>query len=133
MVIRTETLPWPLDPELVKILEAELAKADLAPGEGAVITFRDPDFSADTGGFHPVEVAVSQEGNIIYITDFAYFGRPPHSELAKELDFDFALGTFQHFGAEFPLRRGYELFRLFQANFLAYHDGGAYVATVDPM
>lgn len=133
MNIRTDNLPWPIDLKLQALLQEELARAKLPPETGAIATLRDPDFSADSGGYHPVEIAVTHDGTIIYITDFAYFGRPPHCELAKELDFDFAMGLFQHFGVEYLISEGHELYKLWQSNFLAYHRGGAYTVTVEPM
>ena len=103
MNIETAGLPWPLHKNLVQIVEDELTTAGIAKEVGGILTFRDPGFSPESGGFHPVEVAVGPGGRIEYITDFGYFGKPPHCELAKELDFDFSLGLFQHFGVEFPV------------------------------
>lgn len=132
MQLRTETLPWPLDREFHSLLQEELKKADISTSSGAVISFRDPDFTPETGGFHPVEIAVAPDGSIQYITDFAYFGRPPHCELAKELDFDFSLGLFQHFGIEFDIAEAKEVFGLWQCNFLSYVRMDAYAVSVVP-
>lgn len=133
MVIRTDNLPWPLNPRLRTILQEELARAELPENSGAVITFRDPDYCADTGGFHPVEVAVTPDGQLLYITDFAFAGRPPMAEIVKELDFDFGMKLFQHYSIDYPIAQGYELFYLWQSNFLAYHRMNAYSVTVQPM
>ena len=133
MHIETAGMPWELNKNLLQIFEDELNKAGITKDVGGILTFRDPDFSPESGGFHPVEVAVGPGGRIEYITDFAYFGMPPHCELAKELDYDFSLGLFQHFGVEFPIEQGYELFKIWQVNFLSYHSMGVYSLSIEPM
>jgi len=129
MVIRTDGLPWPIDPRLRHILQE--ATADVPAGKGAILNFRDPDYSACTGGFHPIEVAISREGRLMYVTDFAFVGRPPDTELAKEIDFDFELGLFGHFGIDYPMRAGRELFKVWESNFIAYFDMDAYTVSVE--
>lgn len=129
MRILTEKLPWPLDPRLQKILEDRLAQATEIE-DGVIINFRDPDFSPEGGGFHPVEFAFRKDGTLLYATDFSYVGTPPYCDLAKELDFDFSLGLFQHYGYEYPIASGREMFQLFEANFLAYLAMNAYQSSI---
>jgi hypothetical protein len=93
------------------------------------INFRDPKYSPEAGGFHPVEVMVSGTGIIQYITDFAYVGYPP--ELVMELDFDFSGGIFLHMGREFPIGDNHSFFCLWQCNFCAYYSMGAFSVTVE--
>lgn len=132
MQVHIKSMPLSIQDEFCSLLEDELNKADFSTSSGAVISFRDPDFTPETGGFHPVEIAVAPDGSIQYVTDFAYFGRPPHCELAKELDFDFSQGIFQHFGIEFEIAEAKEVFSLWQDNFLAYVRMDAYTITVVP-
>ena len=109
------------------ILDAELSKAaiglnpDCAFSSGAVINFRDPDYSFESGGFHPVEVYIDGLGVLQYVTDFSLVGKPPFVELAKELDFSFELNLFGHMGIDFPIAKGEELFEIFQKNFVSYY------------
>ncbi|NOI77924.1 DUF2787 domain-containing protein [Vibrio coralliilyticus] len=98
-----------------------------------VFNFRDISYSADDGGFHPVEIGICHtstgEWSIEYITDFAYMGNH-YPELERNLDFDFRVGQF------FVAYRGWlpiqgspdakALYRLWECNFLAYVDTGAY-------
>lgn len=133
MQIRTDTLPWPLDNKLRHILQDELNRVALPQEAGGILTFRDPDWTPEAGGYHTVEVAVDDDGSILYITDFAYYGRPPRCEIGKELDFDFSMGLFQHFGMEHPIRQGMELFRLWESNFISYYEMEAYTVSVSPM
>ncbi len=132
MQLRIESIPLTLQAEFRSLLEEELKKAEFAPQNGAVLSFRDPDFTPEAGGFHPVEIAVAPDGSIQYVTDFAYYGRPPQCELAKELDFDFSLGLFQHCSMEFPITEAREMFTIWQENFLSYVRMGAYAVTVVP-
>ncbi len=132
MKINTANCPYPLGRAFVSILEGEIKKSGIATDKGVVINFHDLDYDAERGGFHPVEVRISADGTVQYITDLAFVGSDPHAELAKELDFDFSLGLFQHFGREFPIAQGRSLYReLWEPNFVSYHAMGVYSVLVD--
>jgi hypothetical protein len=126
MIIRTDNLPWPIDPRLRNLLQHEINAAGINGNGGAVLNFRDPEYDHATGGYHPVEIAIDENGAIQYITDFALYGCAPHVELAKEIDFDFSMKVFQHFSREFPIRQGRELFDLWQENFISYYQSNVY-------
>lgn len=91
------------------------------------INFKNRDYSPQKGGYHPVEIMIS-DGKIQYITDYCYFG--PYDELVKELDFDFSYGLFQQLGfgqaREYPINEGKELFKLWERNFCHYFRLGVY-------
>lgn len=133
MKIRTKECPYPVSIAFAGIIESEIEKAKLPKGAGAIVSFRSPDYSPETGGYHPVEVAVDHAGKLVYVTDFAFVGRPPFHDLAKEIDFDFSLGLFQHFGIEHPLATGKGLFALWQSNFSSYYNSGIYNVHVEPI
>lgn len=126
MNIRTDDLPWSIDQRLVNILQHEIDAAGTNGSGGAVLNFRDPEYDLMTGGYHPVEISVSRDGSIQYITDFALCGCPPHVELCKEIDFDFSLRRFQHISREFPIQQGRELYGLWEENFISYYESGVY-------
>jgi hypothetical protein len=130
MTIDRQAFPFPLSSAFVAILENEILKAGLQDGCGAIINFRDSNYSSETGGFHPVEISISSCGRIEYVTDFAFVGTGPFTELAKEIDFDISLGLFQHFGREYHLASGKGLFAIWQKNFVTYHRMGVYSVTV---
>ena len=121
MKIDTKSCIYPLSDELIAILEAEITIVELTAADDVTINFRDPNYSAKDGGFHPVEVFISAGGQVQYITDFAYVGMEGFAELVKEIDFDFGLNLFQHFGQEYPIMKGLQLFRLWQENFVMYY------------
>jgi hypothetical protein len=123
MKVDVSSLPFPVSPDFVKLLNDEIDKVKLESGSSVTLNFRDPDYSAEDGGFHPVEIRFGADGNIEYVTDFAYVGP---FELAKEIDFDFANSWFQHFGREYPLSDGRELFSIYCQNFTSYHAMGVY-------
>jgi len=88
-----------LCPKLLVVLKQKIkergADADISQ---ITVNFRDSTYSAVTGGYHPVEIALqkgeSDSGwNVLYITDFCYDGYP-YAELVKEVDFDFSVSTF---------------------------------------
>jgi hypothetical protein len=120
MIIQNSGYPLPVSDALVAIIQQEHDKAEIDCSSGFTLNFRDPDYSAESGGYHPVEIAVDGNGRIQYITDFAYYGSGPYAELDKEIDFDFSYNVFQHMGREFPITRGAELFELWQSNFCDY-------------
>lgn len=130
LTVVPEGYPLPVSKTLVAILQQELDRAGVAPGTPAILHFRDPDYSPETGGFHPVEISISGAGVIQHLTDFAYYGSGPFAELGKEIDFDFALGFFEHLSRLFRISRGRDLFRLWQSNFCAYYRMGTYAVEV---
>lgn len=133
--IRKDSIPWAVHPRLITIIEDTIRDAGIDTSTGAVINFRDPDYCPDSGGYHPIEIAIAPDGGIRYVTDFAYYGRPPDCELSAELDFSFDAKApyFGHFGTSYPLHEGLELFKLFQANFVTFHGMDVYTATVRPL
>ena len=131
MQVITTGLPWSLDQGLIVIINQHLQETPPSPGIGCVLTFKDPSYCPEQGGYHPVEIALNGDGSLCYITDFAYVGCPPYAELAKEVDFDFDCGLLQHFGHEYPIAQGAELFELWQSNFISYYRSGVYWVTSD--
>ena len=120
-------------PELfVGIIEKEIHK--VMPDydkEFVTLTFRDPTYSQESGGYHPVEIAVCG-GDLLYVTDFAYFGPLGMGELKKELDFDFSQSVFQQaFVGCLPIESGASLFSMYQTNFCAYYSLGVYQVKVE--
>ncbi|ORT49520.1 hypothetical protein ST37_14080 [Vibrio sp. qd031] len=96
------------------------------------LNFRDKNYSATNGGFHPVEIALQKmEGthySILYITDFSYCGGP-YPELERDVDFDIGNGmAFSRYGGWQSIREPLmaELYELWQSNFVAYVDMDAY-------
>lgn len=129
----------PVSPELTQLLvdatETHLRARGKDRGINAVtINFRDPDYSAEAGGYHPVEIRIEiseDKGVLSYITDFCYVGQGWCSELAKELDFDFESGDFYAFGLpRQDLANCAEYYALWQDNFLTYSRMGVFDITV---
>ncbi len=52
MKLQTQTT-LPLISTLVELLTAEIEKANPNAGEGLILNFRDPDYSAESGGDRP--------------------------------------------------------------------------------
>ncbi len=100
--------------------------------ENLTINFRDTTYSADAGGYHPVEFMLLKEQEnqyqIQYLTDFAYMGNV-YPELERNVDFDIANG--QAFIAPMGWQSCHdksivEFYSLWESNFLAYLQMGAY-------
>ncbi|WP_215407231.1 DUF2787 family protein [Vibrio gigantis] len=90
-----------------------------------VINFRDSTYSAENGGYHPVEVRLIRDGEqwkFDYITDFAFSGGP-YPELVKEVDFDFSSGLahiLYQFEESITDERVHEFYSMWETNFLSY-------------
>ncbi|MFM4995568.1 DUF2787 family protein [Aeromonas sanarellii] len=100
------------------------------------LNYRDPDYSATTGGYHPVEIRLERwdDGwHLRYVTDFAYIGQGWCAELAKELDFDFSMEEYTHsLMGEMSLAEAHEWFELWQLNFCCYVQMDVFTLTVTP-
>lgn len=99
-----------------------------------VINFRDPDYSAEASGFHPVEMRfVRQEDGwyFDYITDFSYMGQV-YPELEKEMDFCWSGRYVFHYliGDIALAAESNELWSLWEGNFMEYLAMDAYRITV---
>ena len=84
-----------------------------------IINFRSSEYSAEKGGYRPVEVMIRNR-QVIYMTDFTYVGSGPCAELVKGLDWDFAAGEVGQTGVYFDLDEGLELWNIYQSNFVDY-------------
>ena len=113
---------------LQKMLNDESKHADEEVLSCIIFNFRDPTYSAESGGFHPVEIFISTERKgssqctIDYITDFALVGHP-YPELVKEIDFDFTNKRFlMAFGGSFSLddNESKSFYKLWESNFISY-------------
>ena len=119
--IKHEGLAVPMSP-MFTLYIADL----LAPYENekaVTINFRDPNYSADDGGYHPVEIRLENEDDgwrFCYITDFCYVGSGQMAELAKDLDFDFDAGVFQNLFGTYPIEQAIEMFQIWETNFVYY-------------
>lgn len=122
MNIQQAGYPLSVSDQLVLILTHEIEQHnEVDMSSGCIIHFQDPEFSAESGGYHPVEISLNGLGHVQIISNFAYVGDGDHAELVKELDFDFAHGLFQHLGRDFPIAECAELFETWQSNFCAYY------------
>lgn len=116
----------PVDQALLVLLNQEIAKTELNIERLTQLTFnfRNPGYSAEQGGVHPVEIRLIRgpDGWLFdYVTDFSYQGLGQDAELCKELDFNFLDGEHFMLGSR-PLRlaEALELFDIWQRNFIAY-------------
>jgi hypothetical protein len=122
MHINYDGLALPVSKSLADALIA-IIDQDKLTGEAVTINFRDPDYSAEKGGFHPVEIRLEKRSDtwhFCYITDFCYVGSGYTAELAKDLDFDFQAGVFQNLFGVFPIEQATDMYQIWEGNFLHY-------------
>lgn len=119
---------------LTAILNGELTNIDNAePGiSGITFNFRDDDYSAERGGFHPVEVRIVNSDNLWtfeYITDFSFQGAYP--ELVKDIDVCFLTGQIHTlYSGCLKGNSARELIDLFLTNFISYVEANIFTVTV---
>ena len=128
-----------LPDKFYQLINAELSAitgTELPPysnPQAIVLSFRDPEYSADSGGFHPVEMRLSKHNHhyqLIYITDFTFHGCS-HAELVKEIDVCFHAKQVYHlYGGWLNKQESDELIELFIGNFIEYHAMGVYTIEI---
>ena len=128
--INTEGLVVPVSKSLCNLLTESLTQnidviVAITNSKATAITFnfRSPDYSAELGGYHPVEIHIERNGDtwrLCYITDFAYVGSGYCTELAKDADFDFQQGVFQSLVGIYPLHTAKSFYSIWESNFMEY-------------
>ncbi|MFV7360741.1 DUF2787 family protein [Citrobacter portucalensis] len=131
------TLDLPLSGEFIALITTHLAPLP-DTCQGVVLNFRDPEYSAENGGWHPVEIRLirSEQPEIWqleYLTDFSWQGRT-WPELAKEFDISWSQRYVWHYLiGELPLNHELsEFWTLWQGNFVAYCAMDVFTITVSP-
>lgn len=133
-IIRQEGLFMPVSQSLINIIFAEISsKPPISAAMDAVtLIFKDINYSAENGGFHPVEIRLisrNDEWYFDYITDFKYMGID--AELEKEIDFSWSQRyVFLSYTGDLPPGEGQDIFALWQRNFVHYHFLNAYTPTI---
>ena len=126
----------PVDQALLILLNQEVAKTELNIDRLTQLTFnfRNPGYSAEQGGVHPVEIRLVRgldDWLFDYVTDFSYQGLGQDAELCKEIDFN--LSCDEHYlqsWGPLPGVEARELFALWQRNFISYAQLGYFTVTV---
>ncbi|MFT6906014.1 MAG: hypothetical protein ACJAS1_002677 [Oleiphilaceae bacterium] len=121
--------------KLLNILNTELTKLTGTQPDSTGITFnfRDPDYSADTGGYHPVEIRVTKHMELWqfeYITDFCFEGFP-YPELVKDIDVCFhTQKIYTQFDISMSKQEADDFFSMFLNNFISYVEMGVFTVKV---
>ncbi|MEY0543790.1 DUF2787 family protein [Providencia rettgeri] len=106
---------------------------DLTTVRAVTLNFRDPLYSAETGGFHPVEIRLlrlHEQWLFDYVTDFSFMGSY-YPELEKELDICWSQGYVYHFMmGDIDEEEGGAMFELWQRNFIQYHKMKCYEVSI---
>lgn len=133
-VYNTGRLPVAVPQAFTDILSTELDKAKLHDDKTDVtLNFRDPTYSAETGGFRPVEVRSIRQGNewhLDYVTEFTYVGMGPYAELVTDLNFDFGCQAFTCMYGNIPKQELNEAFKDWSRNFTTYYLDDIYEVSV---
>ena len=126
IIFNQDGISLPVSQALLILLnqEAERTNLDLVRCTQLTFHFRNPGYSAEQGGVHPVEIRLVRgldDWLFDYVTDFSYQGLAQDAELCKELDFNFLDGEHTMLGwGPLRLAEARELFDIWQSNFIAY-------------
>ena len=126
IIFNQDGISLPVSQALLILLnqEAERTNLDLVRCTQLTFNFRNPGYSAEQGGIHPVEIRLVRgldDWLFDYVTDFSYQGLGQDAELCKELDFNFLDGEHSMLGwGPLRLAEARELFDIWQRNFIAY-------------
>lgn len=130
-----EVQGFPVPVKLYQLIDQSLADISTPNDDFNAITlnFRDPNYSADAGGYHPVEIRMEKQNELwqlVYITDFSYQGGS-FPELVKEIDVCFLTKqVFNLFIGWLQNRNAKELVSLFIGNFIEYYTSDCYQVSV---
>ncbi|CAI2111736.1 Protein of uncharacterised function (DUF2787) [Serratia fonticola] len=133
-IIHQEGYRLPVNQKLVELLFKEMGNIPPMKNKlkAASFIFRDADYSAERGGYHPVEIRLIRKEErwfFDYVTDFAYMGTV-YPELEKEIDFSWSQQYAFHAGlGDLGHKAGCELFELWQSNFIHYYDMNVYTTS----
>ncbi|MEZ9565371.1 DUF2787 family protein [Vibrio artabrorum] len=122
----------PISLALLATLNNVLNKyAALAEGHH-IIQFSNKHYSAEHGGYHPVEVALAKGVNNLYsilcITDFSFNGYP-YPTLERDIEFDFTHATvFTRYSGlkSISAPNTHKLYTLWESKFIANLAKGVY-------
>lgn len=123
MRIQYEGLALPVSKRFIDALIEVIEPVKEPMAEFITVNFRDPKYSAEQGGHHPVEIMITGRCgryDLCYITDFCYAGIGDYAELVKALDFEFIAGTFQDISGYYPIEVAREIYPIWEDNFLTY-------------
>ncbi|MCP3128809.1 DUF2787 domain-containing protein [Shewanella sp. KJ2020] len=132
LIINRNQLPL-MPNRFYQVIEKELADVDPKDANAITLNFRDPDYSAEDGGFHPVEVRLEKQQEhwrLVYVTDFAFRGHP-FPELVKDIDICFnSKQVYSLFSGWIGERECRALIDLFTQNFATNFVMGVYKVKV---
>jgi hypothetical protein len=123
MCIQHNGLALPVSSRLAEAIRPLLDSYNQSNETTAILNFRDPRYSAETGGYHPVEIMLEKWGSewkFCYITDFRYVGAGLDAELVKDLDFNFQAGVFQDITGHYPIETAQMIYPIWEDNFLTF-------------
>lgn len=124
----------PLSRQLNELLLKTIDNTSITHGTSRVtLNFRDPTYSAESGGFHPVEISLIRYGEawlLDYLTDFHYVGFP-YPELEKALDVSWHGGYCWLAGVgDCAISDFVDYWQLWQRNFVSYVQMGVFTLHV---
>lgn len=115
----------PLSRAFIHLMMTHLSSVP-SKADNAILHFRDPHYSAESGGWHPIEIRVYRTSHdagwsLDYLTDFSWQGSA-WPELAKEFDVCWSQGYVWHclFGDLLDNRERRDFWTLWQNNFVHY-------------
>ncbi|EKO3516602.1 DUF2787 domain-containing protein [Vibrio fluvialis] len=124
--------PLSISPRLQTVLIDHINTKATDSSTAITLNFRDTSYSADAGGFHPVEIALkkdsAQHWSILYITDFAYMGNH-YPELERSVDFDIGNNMAFFTGVGWQAIDAYgvnDFYQIWESNFLSYLEMDAF-------
>lgn len=135
MVFKQSGLNLPMSQAFIAILKSviSLSSQNEVNHHGVILNFRDPQYTAENGGFHPVEIRLIRCNDgwyFDYLTDFSFIGTI-WPELEKEIDISWSQGYIWHYlMGDLEYEEGEALFELWQRNFIQYWKMKIYTVSV---
>ena len=135
IIFKQSGLNLPMSQAFIAILKnvISLSSQNEVNHHGVTLNFRDPQYTAENGGFHPVEIRLircNDDWYFDYLTDFSFM-EAVWPELEKEMDISWSQGYVWHYlMGDLEYEEGEALFELWQRNFIQYWKMKIYTVSV---
>ena len=97
-MLKATGYPLPLTDSFVEVLDQEISNIDLEERDGCILIYFDPFYSYKDGGLLPSQIALSDEAEILYIAQLAYYRKGKRVKLGRKLHVNFLCDVYQHKG-----------------------------------
>ena len=129
-IVMQQDLPVDIPYELLTLCQHHIDINKVSPNSDAYVYFNDPNFTAQRGGYLPVDIDFDKDGHLNSIVVYEYINHDPIPDLVERFDFNFDWGCLMYRGQTSTLEYMAVEFLIWQTRFLRLVQRGVYEITV---